>query len=331
MTPRYFPRCGRGAVLGLLVQAAALPPAASAQTPGETVTPPPTDDPAITEARRRYQQGAEFYRRGRYAEAVAEFTEAFSRWPNPTILYSLGQAYEGLSDVNRAIETYRRYLDLAPAADARRAEVEAKIIELERLLATVHVEANVPVAIYVDGELIGAGPGDLRLATGRHELEARAEGYVSATQTVIVAGGTERTLAFTLEPIPVSTTTQIVTVESEPFRFPRPMFFATAGLTGAAGLTWTGLAGLTLSRAHDYNADPDRTDIDRARAREIAHTSNIVLGVGGGLAVVTTVVGLLTDFSTDEEDEEDEDATPAVSAGIEPITGGAIVTARWLR
>src|SRR5262245_61031875 len=70
------------------------PPGTPTGTPTgtATATPPAETDPAIAEARRRYAQGVEFYRRQRYAEAVAEFTEAYSRWTNPTILFSLGQA-----------------------------------------------------------------------------------------------------------------------------------------------------------------------------------------------------------------------------------------------
>ncbi len=299
----------------------------------------PTDSPATTstevdsevaEARRRYQQGAEFYRRGRYEEAVAEFTEAYELWQNPLILYALGQAYEGLSEVNRAIATYTRYLETAPADDARRSEVESKIRELERLLATVHVQSNVPATVYVDGEAVGSAPGDFRLATGRREVELRADGYVSGSQTLIVAGGTERTLGFVLEPVPVATT-QLVRVESPPFRFPRPVFITAVSLTAASAATWGSLATVTLVRANAYNDDPDRTNLERARARDFARNADVMLGVTAGLAVGTTLVGIFTDFDGDDESEEDGPVAPSISASIEPVSGGAVVTARWTR
>jgi tetratricopeptide (TPR) repeat protein len=88
------------------------------------VRPAEAPDAAMDEARRRYAQGSEYYRRGRYAEAVAEFSEAYSLWPNPVILYALGQAYEGQSDANRAIETYQRFLEVAPEGDLRRQDAE---------------------------------------------------------------------------------------------------------------------------------------------------------------------------------------------------------------
>ena len=53
-----------------------------------------------------------------------------------------------------------------------------------------------------------------------------------------------------------------------------------------------------------------------------------MLGVTGGLAILTTVVGVLTDF---DDDEEEDDAAPVVSASVTPVPGGAVVGARWMR
>lgn len=309
-----------------LAQATPPPAGPDAANPSSISPPAASADDDVVEARRRYQQGVEFYRRNRYEEAVAEFTEAYELWQNPLILYALGQAYEGLSEVNRAIATYRHYLEISPADDTRRAEVETKIRELERLLATVHIQSNVPATIYVDGEEAGTAPGDVRLATGRRSVELRANGYEPNTQVLIVAGGTERSLGFVLEPIPVATT-QVVQVDSEPFRFPRPVFYTAAGLTAASAVTWGSVATLSLVRANRYNADPDRTNLQRDRARQAARNADVLLGVTAGLGVATTVIGLLTDF----QDEDDENVAGRVTATVEPVVGGAVVGARWIR
>ncbi|MCB9629783.1 MAG: tetratricopeptide repeat protein [Sandaracinaceae bacterium] len=284
------------------------------------------DEAAITEARRRYAQGSEFYRLARYGEAVAEFSEAYSLWPNPTILYALGQAYEGLSEVNRAIETYQRYLDAAPAGDLRREDAELRIEELRGLLAIVHVAVNVPANVFMDGELLGSAPGDFRLYTGRHTIEVRADGYESQTGTVTIAGGTERTLTFELQATPVA-----VVVEREPFRFPRPVFYAALGVTGASVVVWGALATTAAVRARDYNDTPGRTNFDRQEARDAASRSNVALGVAGGLAVTTLVIGLLTERHQAGAEDEDEPPPPMVTAAVTPLQGGAMVTARWTR
>jgi hypothetical protein len=284
------------------------------------VRPAEAPDAAMDEARRRYAQGSEYYRRGRYAEAVAEFSEAYSLWPNPVILYALGQAYEGQSDANRAIETYQRFLEVAPEGDLRRQDAELHIEALRGLLAVVHVVVNVQASIVVDGEVVGAAPGDVRLPTGRHVLELRADGYHSQTAAVTIAGGTERTVSFELEPLPTAGG------ERERFRFPRPAFYTAVGLTGAGVVVWGAMASTAVVRARDYNDTPGRTNFDREEARDVAERSNVALGVVGGLAVTTLVIGLLTDWGDDEEPD-----APLVTASVTPLQGGAMVSARWTR
>ncbi|MCB9656054.1 MAG: tetratricopeptide repeat protein [Sandaracinaceae bacterium] len=288
--------------------------------------PSEPSEAAVTEARRRYAQGSEFYRRARYAEAIAEFSEAYSLWPNPTILYALGQAYEGLSEVNRAIETYQRYIDAAPEGDLRREDAELRIEELRGLLAIVHVDVNVEAVVSVDGEPQGSAPGDFRLSTGRHVMEVRADGYQPQTATITIAGGTERTVTFELEPAPVAA----VHVAHEPFRFPRPVFYTAVGLTGAGAVVWGAMATTTLVRARRYNDTPGRTNFDRDDARDVASRSNVALGVTGGLLVTTVVIGLLTNWRGSGADDEPP-SEPLVTAGISPLQGGALVSARWTR
>lgn len=308
---------------------ATTPPRETAETadpaPDATAEPAPTtaEEPeaGMEEARRRYAQGSEFYRRGRFAEAVAEFSEAYSLWPNPTILYALGQAYEGQSDVHRAIETYQRYLAEAPEGDLRRQDAELRIESLRGLLAVVHVVVNVDASVVVDGEVVGSAPGDIRLPTGRHVLELRADGYESQTAAVTIAGGTERTVTFELEPLPAAAS------DHEPFRFPRPAFYTAVGLTGAGVVVWGAMATTAVVRARDYNDTPGRTNYDREEARDVAQRSNVALGVVGGLAVTTLVIGLLTDWRRDDDD----DPAPLVTASVTPLQGGAYVSARWTR
>src|SRR5690606_27833406 len=95
---------------------------ADAEAPAEA--PLAQDEAAIAEARERYAQGAEFFRRERYSAAIAELSEAYRLWQNPVILYSLAQAYEGDGQVQAAIETYQRYLDTTPESDARRGDIQ---------------------------------------------------------------------------------------------------------------------------------------------------------------------------------------------------------------
>lgn len=305
-------------------------PPAEAATP---IQPPQQNDAAVAEARRRYAQGAEFYRRNRYAEAVAEFTEAYRLWTNPTILFALGQAYEGLTQLTQAIQTYQLYLDTAPADDARRAEVQARITQLEALLATVQIAVNVPAQIYIDGEPSGDAPGTVRVSTGRHVIELRADGYTRDSQTIIVAAGTQRELSFTLREV-ASGRTEIIRVERERRRgLPRPVFYTMAGVSGAAFVTWGSVSLVALRRANQYNEDFDRNPADREAAREWQRRSDILLGVTGALAVGTVVIGIVTNWNEDEEEgaEGGGDAVPAAlpEASVDVSPTGASLNLRW--
>lgn len=276
----------------------------------------PSTETNVAEARRRYAQGAEFYRRGRFAEAVAELTEAYALWPNPTILYALAQAYEGGSEVDRAIETYERYLAEASDDDVRRGEVVATIGVLRGLLATLHIGVNVPARVFVDGEDHGEAPGDVSVGTGRHTIELRAEGYVSHTEVITIAGGTERNLSFELALVPAP-----VVVARERFRFPRPVFYASAAATGAAFVTWGVMGSIAVRRARTYNDTSGSTNHDRADARSIARGSNVALAVTSGLAATSAVIGVLTRWDRGRDDPSDE--TPI--ATIAPIERGALL------
>ncbi|MBC7172489.1 MAG: PEGA domain-containing protein, partial [Polyangiaceae bacterium] len=261
-------------------------------------------------------------------EAVAELGEAYRLWENPAILYALGQAHEGLTQVRQAIEVYRRYLDAAPPDDIRRDDVQARIEQLERLLATIRVTANIGGTLYVNDEPEGEVPGEFRLPTGRHRLEVRADGYAPARQSIVIAAGTDRELFFELSRLASSTTTQILQI-SERRRLPRPVFYSMVGVTGASALTWVSLGTVTLVRRAQYNDLLTRDPVDEREARDWARRSDIVLGVTGGLAAATLVVGLLTEWGGDGARENE--ARPELDVAFLPegaalslISGGTI-------
>jgi hypothetical protein len=73
------------------------------------------------------QQAAENFKRadladkqGRYADAIAEYEQAYALAPHPDVLFNIATDYEHLQDWERAAEYYQRYLDErdSPATDA---------------------------------------------------------------------------------------------------------------------------------------------------------------------------------------------------------------------
>ncbi|MCB9628926.1 MAG: PEGA domain-containing protein [Sandaracinaceae bacterium] len=333
----------RPLVLSLLVaQALGASAPARAQTEGDAPLEG-HDEAAIAEARERYAQGAEFFRRERYSAAIAELTEAYRLWQNPTILFALGQAYEGDAQVQAAIDTYQRYLDTTPETDGRRADVESRIRLLNGLLATVQIQTNAPGTVFVNGQEAGTTPGSIRVPTGRHQIEVRAEGYRPERRTLTIAAGTETQLTFTLREEETRTEIIRVTEGRAPIRLPRPVFLATAGVTVAAVGAWAGLGGTAVRRANQYNAQPVRSDTERREARAWGRRADVMMGLAGGLAIGTLVVGLLTDWDGEDEPasgaaEGDGDGDGAAGAtgatpeaNVLPQRGGALLLLGWRR
>ena len=86
------------------------------------------------EAAARFEKGKAAYRLGEFDDAIAEFREAYRLKADPAFLYNIALSFRGKEDFAQAIFFYQSYLREAPDA-ANRAIVEAKIAELERVLA----------------------------------------------------------------------------------------------------------------------------------------------------------------------------------------------------
>lgn len=275
----------------------------------------PADPPERIEARQRYQQGVVFFRGERYREAIAEFTAAYAAWDNPLILYSLGQSYEHLLEVPRAIDAYTRFLAAVPEDDTRRTEVTAKLDTLRLLLATLHVDANVPATIWIGGEEMGTAPGDVQLAVGRWDVEVRADGYETHRETISLAARATETLSVVLAP---AHTTQVIERGGD---VPLPVFvtLTVAALLATGAAIGLGVHTLDLSRA--YAGPPMGTVADQAAGRTWSTATDIVGISAGALAIAAFVVAFLTDW-------DGEAASPApVRAGLVATPDGAML---WL-
>lgn len=71
------------------------------------------------------------YNLGHFAESSAFFEKAYRLDPAPILLFNIGQCQRRLGDNERALFSYRRFLDVAPATAPQRPEVEKRIAELE--------------------------------------------------------------------------------------------------------------------------------------------------------------------------------------------------------
>lgn len=76
-------------------------------------------------------QSQDHYEAGRFREAIQLLEEAYGLEQSPTILYNLARAYEGVGDVEPALDAYEKYIQQEPKASDRGA-VEKRIETLKQ-------------------------------------------------------------------------------------------------------------------------------------------------------------------------------------------------------
>lgn len=84
-------------------------------------------------ARQHFEQGTTLYDLQRYDEAAKEYELAFAEKNDPALLFNIGQAYRFAGNHAKAIGAFKSFLRRLPNSE-NRAEVEARIVEMQRIL-----------------------------------------------------------------------------------------------------------------------------------------------------------------------------------------------------
>lgn len=256
---------------------------------------------------RLFSRAKSAYESENYREAIAALSQAHELFPEPNILYRIGDAYENLGELEPAIEYYRRYVEAAPDASDS-GLVSRRIEDLERRLASLResvqdepadqepedaaflIDTNPPgAAVRVDGDLVGSTtPVRLAVVPGAHTIEISLERHASLTRDVVVEAGETISLVYQLE-------------RHETPRGPGalPWVIAGAGLVGAG--VGTGLlvgASSAARRVEAWDAEreqayandeqvPDRpADYDGTKRRSVVWRNAGIAAVGGGVLML---------------------------------------------
>jgi len=170
----------------------------------ETPAPPAGNTKADREADRHFKTGVELFDERKFAEALAEFEQAYALKPHPLVLNNLAAAHRALSQYDQAVDFYNRFLiegeGKLSAAELQRGRAE--LDDLLRLVARVEViTAPEGAQVQVDGRSIGQTPLDepLILGPGDHTLQARLAGHDPAERKVRVAAGDTLRVEFDLQ------------------------------------------------------------------------------------------------------------------------------------
>jgi tetratricopeptide (TPR) repeat protein len=92
---------------------------------------------ALTEdeerAKAHFLAGQSYYDQASYADALKEFGEAYRISRRPALLYNIARCYEGMDQLDKAVDNLNGYLQATPNADDREA-VESRIKNLQELI-----------------------------------------------------------------------------------------------------------------------------------------------------------------------------------------------------
>ncbi|HJL31096.1 MAG TPA: PEGA domain-containing protein, partial [Polyangiaceae bacterium LLY-WYZ-15_(1-7)] len=296
---------------------------AASEDAGEAVSDDVSDDaedaedPRFAEARERFRQGVELAREGNCEGALAELRASLRLVERPNTLFNMARCHEELFRYDLAVETYERYLEIAPEDAEDRAAVEATMRSLRNLLGTIVVASNVPAEVWIGERVVGEAPGEVLVPGGRHALELRAEGYVPTRREVEVAGRERVEVRLELEQAQVNVTNvENTTVEvTEEGGAPPAVFYTGVALTAAAALVGAAFGGRALALRGETEdlppLDRERIEAGNAETADAALLADVFFGVAGAFAVTTLVLFFLTDFDGDADERAEADAEAA--------------------
>lgn len=152
------------------------------------------------------EQGNQLLLASKLKEAVAIYEQALAAWDHPAIRFNLVRALIGLDKPLEAAEQLEKALAFgaAPLED----QVYGEALNYQRLLrgqiATVAITCDQPgVALALDGTEAVTCPGsrEVRVLPGTHRLVGTGRGLMTASQELIVTGGSTTPATLRLYPL----------------------------------------------------------------------------------------------------------------------------------
>ena len=156
-------------------------------------------------ARRELDKARELYDAGNFGPAATEYMVVYELSKNPRVLYNVAICEKNLSHFAKAVTLLEREIREGgrklPAHEQRDAEVAIGLIR--DFVSAVEVTSNeAGASILVDGEPAGTTPlaKPIPVDVGKHTIEAKKTGFVTASQAVEVPRRHTPSVALQLAP-----------------------------------------------------------------------------------------------------------------------------------
>jgi predicted nucleic acid-binding protein len=265
-------------------------------------------------ARRLFVEGQHAFTTGDYRHAAESFEGAYQKLPKLPALWNAARAWHRAGEPVKAANLYAEYLDKAPPKAPDRAAAIKSMKELEAKLGRLEIHAEGFDSVTVDGQPLAGTR--LYVTPGSHLVEARAGAKV-ARETPTAVAGTATSVVLVVPPDPAPLPPPTV-VEAPPPKSHglSPVFVGVgAGLTalGAGLVIWSGLE--TLGQRSTFDKVPTQQNLDAGRSMETR--TNVLLGVTIGLAVVTGITAIFTDWGSKKKEQSARVVVGPGSLGVE--------------
>jgi hypothetical protein len=145
-----------------------------------------------TEASAAFDQGTQYFARGRYALALESFQTAYRLRAHPAVLLNIATSLDRLGRPVEAVAQYLRYRRLRGSGiePERRRFVEDALRRLGQQVALLLVTPPAPgAAVAIDGSVVEIGEDPVVVPPGPHRIEARADDGRTTSADVLAVGG----------------------------------------------------------------------------------------------------------------------------------------------
>ncbi len=272
------------------------------------------------------------FEKGDYRHAAEEFEEAYHAEPHHSPLWNAARSWQRAGEPVRAANLFHKYLREAPGGTRDRNVATQSLAELATRLAKVVVHGVSGVsALRVDDTPADAD--GVFVSPGEHFLSGKAPDGTDVRKSIRVSAGEER--SFTLEPLPrkaeappPAPTSPPAPVPAGSFHLPWTVVAVGGALTlvGAGLTTWSGLDSSSKRDAFDARVrtgEATQQELDDGRATQTR--TNVLLGVTGGLALLTGACAIFVDWSGKSSTSTGSRRRPFDVLPTATTSGGAVV------
>ncbi len=150
------------------------------------------EDPTTAMARARFKEGVEYYDKGQYEAARADFLQAYALKKHPSILLNLAWSCLKSGHALEAERYFKQFLSEGKEiTDKQRADANDGLTQSHAKLGRIEIAAPTGTEVTIDGERAGTTPiSDLiAVEAGAHTVKFKAPDGSIETESVSVMGG----------------------------------------------------------------------------------------------------------------------------------------------